>query len=105
MSGQSPPPGAEIVHECERTRVTRVVLPERTVVRKQPLGPGAERRLVQIQRRFRVLDKKARHKAASDLARLGVGVFLAVVAIGLASSFGLPLLQASLAGMGLDQVH
>ena len=42
-------PGAarstEIVHESERTRVTRVLLPGRAVIRKEPLGPDAERRL------------------------------------------------------------
>jgi len=36
---------AEVVHESERTRVTRLFLPGTTVVRKEPLGPDAERRL------------------------------------------------------------
>src|SRR5258706_4448320 len=36
---------AQIVHESERSRVTRVVLAERTVVRKEPQGPDAEHRL------------------------------------------------------------
>ena len=36
---------AEIVHESERTRVTRLFLSECTVIRKEPLGPDAERRL------------------------------------------------------------
>ena len=40
-----PPPVIEIVHESARTRVTRVHLPVRTVIRKEPLGPEAERRL------------------------------------------------------------
>jgi signal transduction histidine kinase/predicted ATPase len=44
-SGQDPPIGSEIAHECERTRVTRLFLQGRTLVAKQPLGPGAERRL------------------------------------------------------------
>ena len=35
----------EIVHESERTRVTRLLLSGRAVIRKQPLGPDAERRL------------------------------------------------------------
>jgi predicted ATPase/signal transduction histidine kinase len=45
------PPGpasavrAEVVHESETTRVTRLYLPGRTVVRKEPLGPDALRRL------------------------------------------------------------
>jgi signal transduction histidine kinase len=37
--------GAELLHESERTRVTRVFLPGRTVIRKEPLGPGADARL------------------------------------------------------------
>ena len=43
--GQDPPVRAEIVHESARTRVTRLFLPERTVIRKEPLGPDADRRL------------------------------------------------------------
>src|SRR4029079_766735 len=42
---RDPPARAEIVHESERTRVTRLFLPGRTVIRKEPLGPDAERRL------------------------------------------------------------
>ena len=37
--------GPELLHESERTRVTRVFLPDRTVIRKEPLGPGAFGRL------------------------------------------------------------
>ena len=33
------PVRAEMVHESERTRVTRVFLSGRTVIRKEPLGP------------------------------------------------------------------
>src|ERR1700758_5851266 len=36
---------AEIVHCSERTRVTRLFLPGRTVIRKEPLGPDGERRV------------------------------------------------------------
>ena len=36
---------AQIVHESERSRVTRMFPAERTVVRKEPLGPDAERRV------------------------------------------------------------
>jgi hypothetical protein len=39
------PRRAEIVHESERTRVTRLFYPEQTLIRKEPLGPDAERRL------------------------------------------------------------
>ena len=36
---------AEIVHSSERTRITRLFLPGRTVIRKEPLGPDADRRV------------------------------------------------------------
>ena len=45
LPDQGPPVRVEIVHESERTRVTRLFLPGRTVIRKEPLGPDAERRL------------------------------------------------------------
>jgi len=45
LPGRDPPDRAEIVHQSDRTRVTRLFLPERTVIRKEPLGPDAERRL------------------------------------------------------------
>src|ERR1700751_1906507 len=45
LPARDPPARAEIVHESERTRVTRLFWPGRTVIRKEPLGPDAERRL------------------------------------------------------------
>src|ERR1700745_567039 len=42
--GRGPFLRAEVVHSSERTRVTRLFLPGRTVIRKEPLGPDAERR-------------------------------------------------------------
>ena len=48
-SGVGPGPDpflrAEVVHSSEGTRITRVFLPGRTVIRKEPLGPDAERRV------------------------------------------------------------
>src|SRR6266702_1299487 len=48
-SGARPGPDpflrAEVVHSSERTRITRLFLPGRTVIRKEPLGPDAERRV------------------------------------------------------------
>ena len=38
-------PQAEVLHESERTRVSRLFLTGRSVIRKEPLGPDAERRL------------------------------------------------------------
>ena len=43
--GADPPVRAEIVHQSARTRVTRLFLPGGTVIRKEPLGPDAERRV------------------------------------------------------------
>ena len=45
LPGRDPPARAETLHESERTRVTRLYLPGHSVVRKEPLGPDAERRL------------------------------------------------------------
>ena len=45
LPGRDPPARAEVVHESERTRVTRLFFAGRTVIRKEPLGPDAERRL------------------------------------------------------------
>jgi signal transduction histidine kinase len=45
LSGPDPPVRAEIVHQSECTRVTRLFLPGGTVVRKEPLGPDAEGRV------------------------------------------------------------
>ena len=42
---RAPPVQAEILHESERTRVTRLFLSGRTVIRKEPLGPDGQRRL------------------------------------------------------------
>src|SRR3954463_2410761 len=43
LPGQDP--RAEVLHESERTRVSRLFLTGRTVIRKEPLGPDADRRL------------------------------------------------------------
>ncbi|MEU4670501.1 AAA family ATPase [Amycolatopsis sp. NPDC023774] len=43
LPGRDPP--AEVLHESDRTRVSRLFLTGRTVIRKEPLGPDAERRL------------------------------------------------------------
>jgi hypothetical protein len=43
--GPEPFVRADVVHSSERTRVTRLFLPGRTVIRKEPLGPDAERRV------------------------------------------------------------
>src|SRR5262245_15970272 len=45
LTDRDQPVRAEGVHESDRTRVTRVFLPGGTVIRKEPLGPDAQRRL------------------------------------------------------------
>jgi signal transduction histidine kinase len=46
VPGRDSPARAEmLLHESARTRVTRLVFPGHTVIRKEPLGPDAERRL------------------------------------------------------------
>jgi hypothetical protein len=46
MGTDEVPPGrTETVHQSDRTRVTRVFLAGRTVIRKEPLGSDAERRV------------------------------------------------------------
>ncbi len=39
------PARAELLHEGERARVSRLFLSGRTVIRKEPLGPEGQRRL------------------------------------------------------------
>ena len=45
LPGRARPVRAEVVLESEHTRVTRLFVSRRTVIRKQPLGPDAQRRL------------------------------------------------------------
>ena len=45
LPGRDPPIRAEVVYESARTRVSRLFLPGGTVIRKEPLGPDAERRV------------------------------------------------------------
>ena len=42
---RDPPAPTEVLHASERTRVTRLFLSGRTVIRKEPLGADAQRRL------------------------------------------------------------
>jgi len=43
--GRDPPVRADVVHESTRTRVTRLFLDGRTLIRKEPLGPDAQQQL------------------------------------------------------------
>jgi hypothetical protein len=57
-----------VVHQSERTRVTRVFLPGRTVIRKEPLGPAARRRLRQERS---MLERLRGVRAGGELMRSG----------------------------------
>src|SRR5690242_10759007 len=43
--GPEPFVRVEVVHSSQRTRITRLFLPGRAVIRKEPLGPDADRRV------------------------------------------------------------
>jgi hypothetical protein len=45
VPGRDSPVPTEVVHESGRTRITRLFLPEGTVILKEPLGPDGERRV------------------------------------------------------------
>jgi hypothetical protein len=46
-SGAPPHPASGVlVHDGERSRITRVFVDGRSVIRKEPIGPGARRRLI-----------------------------------------------------------
>lgn len=45
LPDRDPPVRTEVLHESERTRVTRLFFPGRTVIRKELLGRDARRRL------------------------------------------------------------
>ncbi|MFG2040612.1 AAA family ATPase [Dactylosporangium sp. NPDC048998] len=45
MPGRDPPVRDEVVHQSEHTRVTRLAAGGRTVIRKEPLGSDAQRRV------------------------------------------------------------
>ena len=45
LPDRAPPVRAEMLHESERMRVTRLFLSGGTVIRKEPLGPDGQRRL------------------------------------------------------------
>ena len=45
LPGRDRPERTESVYESDHTRVTRLFFPAHAVIRKQPLGPQADRRL------------------------------------------------------------
>src|ERR1700760_4583606 len=99
--GPDPFPRAEIVHSSERTRITRLFLPGRTVIRKEPLGPDAERR---VRHEMAVLERLGGVAGGAQLA--GAPRYPGAVVLedaGEASLAGVtsPLPAGELAGLGL----
>ncbi|ONH22207.1 diguanylate cyclase [Pseudofrankia asymbiotica] len=65
--GRDPPVAVhtELLHESERTRVSRLVFPAGSVIRKEPLGPGAQCRL---RREVAVLERLSGAEGVGQLA-------------------------------------
>ena len=55
LPGADPPVRVEMVHQSVRTRVNRLFFPGQTVIRKESLGPDAERR---VRRETAMLERK-----------------------------------------------
>src|ERR1700759_4158422 len=101
---RDPPAGAEIeiVHESDRTHVTRLFLPGRTVIRKEPLGPDAERR---VRHEAAMLERLGGVNGLAQLAEDARSPGSVVLAdAGGASLAGMtrPLPAGDLTGLGLD---
>ena len=92
---------AEVVHSSERTRITRLFLPGRTVIRKEPLGPDVERR---VRHEVAMLDRLF---GVAGVAQLGEAPrypgSVVLQDVGGASLAGMakPLPAGELAGFGL----
>ena len=101
LPGRDPPDRAEVVHESARTRVTRLFLPGRTVIRKEPLGPDADRRL---RHEAAMLERLRGVKGVAQLAQAPRYAGSLVLAdAGGASLAGLarPVAAGELTGLGL----
>ena len=69
---RGPPVRAEIVPECESSRVTRLFFSDRTLIRRKPLGPDAQQRLrreVQTPQRLRGVPGVAQLAEAADFPK------------------------------------
>jgi predicted ATPase/signal transduction histidine kinase len=99
-SGRDPRVRADVLYESARTRVTRLSLPGRTVVRKEPLGPDAQRRLrheVAMLERLRDVDGVAR---LVDEPRYPGSIVLADAGETTLAGLGKPLAADVLIGLG-----
>ena len=101
LPGRDPPDRAEVVHESTRTRVTRLFFAGRTVIRKEPLGPDADRRL---QHEAAVLERLRGVKGVAQLAqapRYAGSIVLADAGGATLAGLAKPLAAGELTRMGL----
>src|SRR5271166_3685863 len=101
LPGRDPPDRAEVVHESTRTRVTRLFFARRTVIRKEPLGPDADRRL---RHEAAVLERLRGVKGVAQLAqapRYAGSAVLADAGGATLAGLGKPLAAGELTGLGL----
>ncbi len=105
LPGPDPSVRAEVVHESERTRVTRLFLPGRTIIRKQPLGPDAGRR---VRRETSTLERLRGVAGVVQLAeapRDAESVVLDDAGRASLAELGKPLAVADLIGLALGLGH
>jgi signal transduction histidine kinase len=100
-AGPDPLLRAEVVHSSERTSITRLFLPGRTVIRKELLGADAERR---VRHEVAMLERLGGVAGVAQLAEAprypGSGVLEDAGDLNLAGMTG-PLPAGQLAGLGL----
>src|ERR1700757_2710851 len=92
---------AEIVHSSERTRVTRLFLPGRAIIRKEPMGPGAEGRVRHEAAMLELLGGDAGGAQAGEGARYPGSVVLQDAGKMSLAALARPLPVDELAGLGL----
>ena len=92
---------AEIVHSSERTRITRLFLPARTVIRKEPLGPDADRRVRHEAAMLERLRGVAGVAQRAEAPRCPGSVVLADAGGASLAGMTRPLPAGELAGLGL----
>src|ERR1700761_1529571 len=102
LPARDPPARAEVVHESGRTRITRLFLPGRTVIRKEPLGPDAERR---VRHAVAVLERLRGVAGVAQLAeepRYPGSIVLEDAGAASLADLPKPLPAGQLAGFGLE---
>jgi signal transduction histidine kinase len=101
LPGPDEPAPAEIVHESGRTRITRLVLPGGTVIRKEPLGPDRGRR---VRHEVAMLERLRGVAGVAQLAgapRYPGSVVLADAGVASAAGAAKPLAADELTGLAV----